>query len=77
MKQIYRTSMIIVLGNLQLSPCILMFSSTIIACVFGITYTCALVYFWGSTKMGRRFFRSFYLSTLRLEKFLFGNISGC
>lgn len=71
-RQILRSSTIIVLGLFQFAPCILVFSSTIIACVLGIFYTCLLLWFLSSTIIGRRFFRMLWRENLRLERFLLG-----
>lgn len=70
MRQIIYSSTIIVLGTIQALPCVLVFSSTIIACVLGIFYALALGYFWSSTIIGRWFFRELWRSTLRLENLL-------
>lgn len=67
-----RTSATIVLGNIQLLPCVLILSSTITASVLGLVYALLLWRFWSSTRIGTRFFRAFYLSTLRLEKLMLG-----
>lgn len=69
-RQILRSSTIIVLGNLQLVPCLLILSSTIIACVLGILYILFLLYFWSSTKIGNGFFKNFVRENERLEKIL-------
>ena len=71
-RQIIYASTIIVLGTIQLLPCVLLVSSTIIGNVLGIFYTLCLVFFWSSTKIGRWFLVEMYRSSLRLEKFLFG-----
>lgn len=70
MRQTIYDSTIIVLGTIQAMPCVLMFSSTIIAVVLGIFYSLCLAFFWGSTKIGRWFFRELWRSTLRLENHL-------
>lgn len=70
-KQIIRTSTIIVLGNLQLIPCLLIFGSTIIMVVLGIFYTLCLGFFWSSTIIGNGFFKNFVRENERLEKYLF------
>lgn len=69
-RQILRSSTIIVLGNLQLVPCLLILSSTIIACVLGLLYMLFLLYFWSSTKIGNGFFKNFVRENERLEKIL-------
>ena len=68
-KQILRSSTIIVLGNLQLVPCLLILSSTIIS-VLGILYTLLLCYFWSSTRIGNGFFKNFMRENVRLEKII-------
>lgn len=68
-KSIY-DSTIIVLGTIQALPCVLMFSSTIIAVVLGILYSLCLAFFWSSTIIGRWFFRELWRSTLRLENLM-------
>lgn len=68
-RQILRSSTIIVLGNLQLVPCLLILSSTIIS-VLGILYLLFLLYFWSSTKIGNGFFKNFVLENERLERFI-------
>lgn len=68
-RQILRSSTIIVLGNLQLVPCLLILSSTIIS-VLGILYILFLLYFWSSTKNGNGFFKNFVRENERLEKIL-------
>lgn len=68
-KSIY-DSTIIVLGTIQALPCVLMFSSTIIAVVLGILYSLCLAFFWRSTIIGRWFFRELWRSTLRLENLM-------
>mgnify|MGYP004532318373 CR=1 FL=1 len=76
-KQILRTSTIIVLGNLQLIPCFLIFGSTIITIVLGIFYTLCLVFFWSSTRIGNGFFKNYIRANDRLEKYLFGKNTEC
>lgn len=68
-KQILRSSTIIVFGNLQLVPCLLILSSTIIG-VLGILYLLFLLYFWSSTKIGNGFFKNFMRENERLERFI-------
>nr|DAF22194.1 MAG TPA: hypothetical protein [Caudoviricetes sp.] len=68
-RQILRSSTIIVLGILQLVPCLLILSSTIIS-VLGILYILFLLYFWSSTKIGNGFFKNFVRENERLEKIL-------
>lgn len=63
-------SAIIVLGSIQAIPCVLIFSSTIIAVVLGILYSLCLAFFWSSTIIGRWFFRELWRSTLRLENLM-------
>lgn len=63
-------SAIIVLGTIQALPCVLIFSSTIIAVVLGILYSLCLAFFWSSTIIGRWFFRELWRSTLRLENLM-------
>lgn len=76
-KQILRTITIIVLGNIQLAPCLLCLSSTIIACVLGIIYSLFLAFFWSSTIIGNGFFKNFVHETNRLEKLLLGKNAEC
>nr|DAG59150.1 MAG TPA: hypothetical protein [Caudoviricetes sp.] len=76
-RQILRTSTIIVLGNLQLLPCILIVSSTINTILLGFFYIVFLFYFWSSTKIGRGFSRNYLHETERLEKYLFGSNAEC
>lgn len=68
-RQILRSSTIIVLGNLQLVPCLLILSSTIIS-VLGILYLLFLLYFWSSTRIGNGFFKNFMRENARLERFI-------
>ncbi len=70
MRQVIYSCAIMVLGTIQALPCVLLFSSTIIAFVLGVFYTLALGYFWSSTIIGRWFFRELWRSTLRLENLL-------
>lgn len=63
-------SAIIVLGTIQALPCVLIFSSTIIAVVLGILHSLCLAFFWRSTIIGRWFFRELWRSTLRLENLM-------
>ena len=76
-RQILRSSTIIVLGNLQLLPCILIASSTINTVLLGFFYILFLLYFWSSTKIGRGFSRNYLHETERLEKYLFGSNAEC
>lgn len=71
-RQIIYASTIIVLACIQLLPCVLLLSSTIIHNVLGVFYVLFLGYIWGCTRKGRWFFVEWYRSTLRLEKFIFG-----
>lgn len=66
-KQILKSSAVLALGFLQFAPVVFVFSSTIIACVLGIFYACALVWFWSSTIIGRKYFRALWREILRLE----------
>lgn len=77
MKEIVKTSTIIVLGNLIFIPLLLILSSTLISCVIGVAYLVALFYILSSTRIGRRFFAAFYAANLRLEKEIFGCNSEC
>ena len=77
-KQFIYSSAIIVLGFLQTAPAFLMLASTNIAIILlGIFWAVLLAYAWSSTIIGRWFFKEWYRSTLRLEKFMFGSNSGC
>lgn len=71
-RQIIYASTIIVLGFIQVLPCALILSSTIIGVVLGFFYSCALGIFWSSTIIGKWFFRELWRSNLRLEKMLLG-----
>ena len=64
---------ITVLGAVQFLPCLMLFSSTIIAIVLGFFYSMCLAIFWSSTIIGRWFFRELWRATLRLERFAFGD----
>ena len=66
-------STIIVLGSVMFLPCLMLFSSTIIAIVLGILYSACLAIFWSSTMIGRWFFRELWRSTLRLERLVLGD----
>lgn len=77
MKEILKTSTIIVLGNLIFIPLLLILSSTLISCVIGVAYLVVLFYILSSTRIGRRFFAAFYAANLRLEKEIFGCNSEC
>lgn len=70
MRRIIYASTIIMLGTIQAAPCLLLFSSTIIACACGFIYMLALLYFWSSTIIGRWFFRELWRSVLRLENLM-------
>ena len=72
-RQIIYSGAIIVLGFIQMSPCLLILGSTIIAVLLGIIYTLMLGYFWSSTIIGKWFFREMWSANLRLEKFLLGD----
>lgn len=63
-------STIIVLGAVMFAPCLMLFSSTIIAMVLGFFYSLCLAIFWSSTIIGRWFFRELWRATLRLENCL-------
>lgn len=71
-RQIIYSSTIIALGIIQLLPCVLIVSSTIIGNVLGIFYALLVTFLWTSTRNGRWFCVELYRSTLRLEKFLLG-----
>ena len=77
MKEILKTSTIIVLGNLFFIPILLILSSTLISCVIGVAYLVVMFYLLSSTRIGRRFFAAFYAANLRLEKEIFGCNSEC
>lgn len=64
-------STIIVLGAVMFAPCLMLFSSTIIAIVLGFFYSLCLAFFWSSTIIGRWFFRELWRANLRLENYLF------
>ena len=71
-RQIIYASTIIVLGFIQVLPCALILSSTIIGVMLGFFYSCALGIFWSSTIIGKWFFRELWRSNLRLENYLLG-----
>ena len=71
-RQIIYASTIIVLGFIQVLPCALLLSSTIIGVVFGFFYSFALGIFWSSTIIGKWFFRELWRCNLRLENYLLG-----
>lgn len=71
-RRIIYASAIIVLAIVQLLPCVLLLSGTIIASVLGTFWFLVLLFFWSSTRIGRWFFVEWYRSTLRLERFLLG-----
>lgn len=71
-RQIIYASTIIVLGFIQMLPCALILSSTIIGVVLGFFYSFALGIFWSSTIIGKWFFRELWRSNLRLENYLLG-----
>lgn len=74
-RQIIYSSTIIVLGFIQTAPAFLMLSSTnIIVILLGIFYSILLGIFWGSTIIGKWYFRELWRSTLRLENLMLGNI---
>ena len=64
---------IILLGSVQLCPLLLLFGSTIISIVLGICWALALMWFYTSTIIGRRFLRAWYDSTIIIERALLGN----
>lgn len=70
-RQIIYSSTIIVLGFIQALPALLCLTSTnIIVILLGIFYGILLGIFWGSTIIGRWYFRELWRSTLRLENFI-------
>ena len=71
-RQIIYASTIIVLGNILLFPCVLLFSSTIIGCALGFLYILFLFFILGCTRNGRWFFVEWYRSVLRIEKLILG-----
>ena len=71
-RQIIYSSTIIVLGIIQLLPCVLLVSGTIIGNVLGIFYALLVTFVWTSTKNGRWFSVELYRSTISMKKFLFG-----
>lgn len=76
-KQILRTSTIIVLGDLQLFPCLLIVSCSITTILLGFFYLVLLYFFWSSTIIGRGFARNYMHETERLEKYIFGGDAEC
>lgn len=72
-----KDSTIILLGIIQVLPLLAVLDSTIIGAVLGIAYAFLMWRFWGSTKIGRRFFRAWWRATLRMEKILLGKNVEC
>lgn len=71
-REIIYSSVIILLGFIQVLPSLLMLASTNIAVILlGIIWAITLLVFWDSTIIGRWYFRELWHSTLRLEKLLF------
>lgn len=68
--QILRASFVVALGTVQITPCLLLLCDSLASFAIGIVYSVCLAYFWNSTIIGRRFFRAFYRSTLRLENLM-------
>lgn len=64
---------IILLGSVQLVPLVAVFGSTIIGAVIGFAWACVLAWFWGSTIIGRKFFREWYRCTITMERIMLGN----
>lgn len=52
------------------APVILLLSSTIMCVLLGVLYCSIIVFWWSSTKYGRKFLRSYYKEILRLENML-------
>ena len=63
---------IILLGSVQLCPLLLLVESTIISNVLGICWVLVLMWFYKSTRIGRRFIRAWYKSTIIMERVLLG-----
>ena len=63
---------VILLGSVQLCPLLLLFGSTIINIVLGICWALVLMWFYTSTRIGRRFIRAWYRSTIIMERVLLG-----
>lgn len=76
-ENIFKACAITLVGGVQLTPCVLLASDELSGCALGFIYTASLWYFWSSTRIGRRFSRAFYLSALRLEKFVYGKNVEC
>ena len=72
-----KDSTIILLGIIQVLPLLAVLDSTIIGAVLGIAYAFLMWRFWGSTKIGRRFFRAWWRATLHMEKILLGKNVEC
>lgn len=71
-REIIYSSVIILLGFIQVLPSLLMLASSNIAVILlGIIWAITLLVFWDSTIIGRWYFRELWRSTLRLEKLLF------
>lgn len=62
---------IMTLAFIQLVPCLLVLSGSIIGTGLGCIYIIVLTYFWRSTIIGKWFFRELWRSTLRMEDLLF------
>lgn len=71
-REIIYSSVIILLGFIQVLPSLFMLASTNIAVILlGIIWALTLLVFWDSTIIGRWYFRELWRSTLRLERLQF------
>ena len=72
-KDYYYETGIILLGSVQLLPLLLILGSTIIHTLLGVCWVLVLAWFYTSTRIGRRFIRLWYRSTITMERILLGN----
>lgn len=52
------------------TPVAMLFCGTFLCVLFGLLYCSIIVFWWSSTKYGRKFLRSYYHEILRLENML-------
>nr|DAR09436.1 MAG TPA: hypothetical protein [Caudoviricetes sp.] len=52
------------------APVVMLFCGTFLCVLFGLLYCSIIVFWWSSTKYGRKFLRSYYHEILRLENML-------
>lgn len=72
-----KDSLIMVLGFVQALPCVLLVGGTLAANLAGLAWLLLLLYMWGSTRIGRAYFRALWRATLRLERAVFGTNAEC